>query len=67
MLTIEQIYEKHIKTIPIDEQLQLIHLIAQHIDREPKHSLLELKGLGADIWQNMDAQDYVNQLRQEWD
>lgn len=30
-------------------------------------SLLELEGLGAEIWQGVDAQEYVNQLRSEWD
>jgi len=32
-----------------------------------KRSLLELAGLGAEIWQGVDAQEYVNQLRSEWD
>jgi hypothetical protein len=101
MQTIEQIYQQHIKLIPIDEQLRLVSLITQNlakakksprqtlqefrdatdlealdIDRveertdeliQPKHSLLELKGLGAEIWQDIDAQEYINQLRQEWD
>jgi hypothetical protein len=31
------------------------------------HSLLELEGLGAEIWSGTDAQDYVSQLRGEWD
>lgn len=34
---------------------------------EMEHSLLELEGLGADIWQGEDTQDYVNRLRREWD
>jgi hypothetical protein len=29
--------------------------------------ITELAGLGADIWENIDAQEYVNQLRDEWD
>jgi hypothetical protein len=32
-----------------------------------QRSLLELEGLGAEIWQGIDAQDYVNELRKEWD
>lgn len=31
-----------------------------------KHSILELAGLGAEIWEDIDAQEYVNQLRSEW-
>lgn len=30
-------------------------------------SLLELEGLGAEIWNGVDAQDYVNALRDEWE
>ena len=40
------------------------------IDSEHPHkkrSLMELAGLGAEIWQGVDAQEYVNQLRSEWD
>ena len=32
-----------------------------------KRSLLELEELGAEIWQGIDAQQYVNALRAEWD
>jgi hypothetical protein len=32
-----------------------------------QRSLLELEGLGAEIWRGIDAQDYVNELRKEWD
>lgn len=30
-------------------------------------SILDLAGLGREIWQGVDATDYVNQLRGEWD
>jgi hypothetical protein len=33
--------------------------------RAPK--LLDLAGLGAEIWQGVDAGDYVRELRDEWD
>jgi hypothetical protein len=29
-------------------------------------SLLELEGLGAEMWKGMDAQKYVDELRDEW-
>ena len=36
------------------------------------HSIMELEGLGADLWRNeqgnlIDAQEYVDDLRREWD
>ena len=36
-------------------------------DLPPTRSLLELEGLGAEIWESVDAQEYVNELRKEWD
>ena len=33
----------------------------------PKRRLSELRGLGKEIWAGIDAQEYVNQLRSEWD
>ena len=27
----------------------------------------EIRGLGKEIWQDIDAQEYVNQMRDEWD
>ena len=33
----------------------------------PRHSILELAGLGKEIWEGIDAQEYVNKLRGGWD
>ena len=29
-------------------------------------SLLELKGIGKHLWKGLDAQDYIDNLRDEW-
>lgn len=31
------------------------------------HSILDLEGVGAHLWQKQDAQEYVNSIRDEWD
>ena len=31
-----------------------------------KHSIMEIEGLGKEIWQGVDAQEYVNQERTSW-
>lgn len=31
------------------------------------YSLLDLEGVGAELWKEVDAQEYVNQIRDEWD
>jgi hypothetical protein len=45
-------------------------LITQDLTVEPqpkKRSLRELRGLGKEIWKDLDAQEYVNRLRSEWE
>lgn len=31
-----------------------------------RRSILDLAGLGKEIWEGIDAQQYVNELRDEW-
>ena len=69
---LDQIYEQQIKPLPRAVRLQLLARIAQDLAapdtaNEPEHSLLELEGLGAEIWQGIDAQQYVDEQRDEWD
>jgi hypothetical protein len=71
--SVEQIYKQQIKVLPAADQLRLVELIAHGMadtigrDLPPPRSLLELEGLGAEIWQGVDAQAYMNELRKEWD
>ena len=32
----------------------------------PPHSILELKGLGKELWKGIDGQEYVEQERRSW-
>jgi hypothetical protein len=73
IMSIEAIYEQHIRALPAGEQLRLVELITSKLAAEVRpegqrqRSLLELEGLGAELWQGIDAQHYVDELRQEWD
>ena len=71
---IETIYQQHIKPLSNTEQIKLLAKIAEELannkeDIEPnkKRSIMELHGLGAEIWEGIDAQEYVNELRDEWE
>jgi len=40
--------------------------IAKEAPSEPKHSIMEFYGLGKEIWEGIDAQEYVNRERASW-
>lgn len=55
-----------------DEQMQLIEDLSKFIRQrvtltpKPRRSILELEGLGKEIWKGIDAQEYVDQERGKW-
>jgi hypothetical protein len=53
-----------------DEQLRLIQELTAHAGvgaaSDQKTSVLELCGLGQEVWRQMDAQEYVNRERASW-
>ncbi|HWE87671.1 MAG TPA: hypothetical protein VG267_22200 [Terracidiphilus sp.] len=57
-------------SLPVEEQLRLIRaLLTQSSAVKPEagqSSVLELSGLGADVWNKIDAQEYVRQERSSW-
>jgi hypothetical protein len=70
--TVDELYDGEIRTLSLPERLNLARRIlndaatcAASADSRPR-SLLELEGLGADLWSGGDAQDTVAQLRREW-
>ncbi len=71
VMTATQVYQQYIQDIPVTEQLELIALISRKlaeqsgVAEQPLRSLLELEGLGAEIWKGIDAQKYVDDLRNE--
>jgi len=53
------------------EQLQLLETLTQLLQHTQKiqtsRSIMELRGLGKEIWQNIDVDAYLNQERNSWD
>jgi hypothetical protein len=65
------IYERHIRKLPAAERLRLLALIAEDLadgagdtDGAADSDLMELRGLGQERWAGIDAQEYVNALRE---
>lgn len=52
------------------DQLRLVAEVASRLSGEvnrPPRSLLELEGLGQDVWQGVDVDDYLRRERSSWD
>lgn len=60
---------KSIEALPPSDQLRLIGELVSHlsgaIDSRPR-SLLELEGLGQEVWQGVDVDEYLRQERSAW-
>jgi hypothetical protein len=56
-----------IRSLSVEDRKHLIHVLvdtlAEPAPGEEEHDLSELAGLGADIWQGVDAQSYVDEIR----
>ena len=58
-----------IKNLPIPQQkkiLEVVRLLKTGIEGTHKSNITELRGCGKKIWVGIDAQEYVNKLREEW-
>ncbi|HVU47853.1 MAG TPA: hypothetical protein VHD85_17105 [Terracidiphilus sp.] len=57
-------------SLPAEEKLALIRALLSSNEpaSQTKHerSILELRGLGAEVWGQMDAQEYVRRERNSW-
>jgi hypothetical protein len=67
----KHIYDEHIKPLPREQQVQLLDLLRNVLengdDDAQRHCILELHGLGKEIWQGVDSKEYVRKLRDEWE
>ena len=64
-------YARGIQSLKPEEQLSLLEIISARLKKtlgkkRIKHSILELEGLGAEIWKGIDAQEYVRKERESW-
>jgi hypothetical protein len=71
-MTVAEIMEQA-KSLSREERKTLVKLLVDTLDMPTvspsgkKHSILELAGLGEEIWEGIDVQEYLNQLSSEWD
>ncbi len=59
------------RELPAEEQLQLIEdlisRVRHRVQAKPTHSIMELEGLGKEIWEGVDVEKYINDERNSWD
>lgn len=63
-LTVEQIIAAASQLTDTERQRLLEALTRPMLT--PRRSVTELRGLGKEIWQGQDAQEYVDQERDSW-
>ena len=62
---------REIHRLSIEQRKALIMILVDSLTKpetsEKTHSILEFEGIGERLRNEVDAQDYVSQLRSEWD
>lgn len=66
-MTLQKVIQE-VQSLSIEERKQLVMYIVDSLtdETEKPHDILEFRGIGEHL-RDMDAQEYVNQLRSEWD
>ncbi len=64
-LKLDELIEAANRLTP-DDRERLVRALAGTTTLK-RHRITELRGLGKDIWQGVDAQEYVNAERDSWE
>ena len=74
MTDAERLYVQEVKKLPPDDRLRLAHRILQDLILEGEAfveaispHLTDLYGLGQEVWSGVDPDQYVSELRDEWE
>lgn len=69
-LSLEAPYDHLISQRLVRDLVRLLRIdlrsTAVTLEREPRLTLMDLQGLGKEIWAGEDAQAYVSRMRDEW-
>jgi hypothetical protein len=70
MVTLDQVLRSN-EQLPVSEQLRRINLLAQRLlghisDEDQPVDLLSTPRLGAELWQEIDSDAYLEQERDSW-
>ena len=69
MITYDEILDQ-VERLSPEDQLRLMERIAASLRRQMPacrtHRITELKGLGKEIWKDIDVQTYIDEERESW-
>lgn len=66
MSAAERIYQKYIKSLSADERARLLELLQSDLEAG-EEDITALEGLGASIWEEVDTDEHVDELRDDWE
>jgi tripartite-type tricarboxylate transporter receptor subunit TctC len=55
------------KHLSDDERKKLVEALHQRSESSQLRHITEMRGLGKELWQGVDPQDYLNAERDSWD
>ena len=67
-LSIHELYEKYIEPLSASERERLRELLDE--TNKPSNAdrkITDLAGLGASVWEGIDVDEYLEELRDEWE
>ena len=66
----EKAKRRGLETSPLAQTVMLLALQEEDAPKpadEKRHSVMEFYGAGRDAWAGVDVQQYINEMRDEWD
>jgi hypothetical protein len=68
-ITIEELLAQA-RLLSLEEEARLVEAlmadVRQRIEGQQYHSIMELKGLGKELWQDIDVEKYIEEERSSW-
>ena len=69
-LTYDEILNQ-VRRLELVDQARLLEELATIVHSRvrawPKHSVLEFKGMGKEVWEGIDVEKYIEEERNSWD
>ena len=69
-LTYDEILNQ-VRRLELEDQVRLLEelaaIVRYRVRAWPKHSIMEFKGLGKEVWEGIDVEKYIDEERNSWE